>query len=116
MKTILVVDDERDLLTAVSGVLADEGYEVLEACDGREALDVLRKRRPDLALVDMMMPFMSGAELVDAIRREPKLEGLPVVLMSAVESAGETDHVAAFLKKPFPLQRLLAVVGDLVGE
>ena len=116
MKTILVVDDERDLLTAVAGVLEDEGYEIIECGNGRDALECLRKRRPDLALIDVMMPFMSGTELVDHIHREPKLSGLPIVLMSAVENTEAKKLASAFLKKPFALAKLVSLVHDLLAE
>lgn len=116
MKTILVVDDERDLLTAVAGVLADEGYEVLECGNGRDALELLRKRRPDLALVDVMMPFMSGPELVSEIKGDPRLDGLPIVLMSAVENPDAKRSVKAFLKKPFALAKLVSLVHELLAE
>jgi len=116
VKTILVVDDERDLLTAVAGVLEDEGYEIIECGNGRDALDCLRHRRPDLALIDVMMPFMSGTELLGEIKREPKLAGLPIVLMSAVENADAKKLAQAFLKKPFALGKLVTLVHDLLAE
>lgn len=114
MKTILVVDDERDLLTAVSGVLGDEGYEVIECSDGKEALEYLATKRPDAALIDVMMPVMSGRELVSIVRKDPRLDGLPIVMMSAVE-APDMDRraIAGFLKKPFQLKRLLEMINKL---
>lgn len=114
MTTVLVVDDEHDLRTAVAGVLQDEGYEVIECSDGRQALDVLAPRRPDVALVDVMMPFVSGVEVVEAARRDPTLDGLPIVLMSAVDDPSLKEGVAAFLKKPFPLKRLLRTLTDVL--
>ena len=116
MKTILVVDDERDLLTAVAGVLTDEGYEVLECGNGRDALELLRKRRPDLALVDVMMPFMTGAEVLQAARKDARIEAVPIVLMSAVENADAKRTVKAFLKKPFALGKLVSLVHELLAE
>jgi CheY-like chemotaxis protein len=114
MKTILVVDDERDLLSAVSGVLKDEGYDVIEASDGKQALEVLSRQRPDVALVDVMMPFVTGIELVEAVKENPKLDGMPIVLMSAVDDPDVKRSVRAFLKKPFPLKRLLSTVEDVL--
>jgi len=116
VKTILVADDERDLLTAVSGVLQDEGYEVIECADGKQALELLVQRRPDAALVDVMMPFMTGIELVAAARKDSRIDGVPIVLMSAVDDPKLKSGVAGFLKKPFALSRLLAMVGDIVGR
>lgn len=115
MIQILVVDDEHDLRSAVAGVLQDEGYEVIECADGRQALEVLARQRPDAALVDVMMPFVSGLEVVEAVRRNPALDGLPIVLMSAVDDPRLKDGVTAFLKKPFPLRKLLTCLGDVLA-
>ena len=115
-KTILVVDDERDLLAAMSGVLGDVGYVVVECCDGQAALDYLATARPDAALIDMMMPVMSGRELVDRIRADPRLAGLPIIMMSAVDNLDlDRERIAGFLKKPFQLRRLLAAIRDVAG-
>jgi len=115
VKTILVADDERDLLTAVSGVLQDEGYDVIECVDGKQALDMLVQRRPDAALVDVMMPFMTGTEVVAAAREDARIDGVPIVLMSAVDDPQLKHGVAGFLKKPFALGKLLALLEDIVG-
>ncbi len=116
MKTILVVDDERDLLSAVGGVLEDEGYDVVECPDGRSALEYLGTKRPDAALIDCMMPVMTGQELVQIVRKDPRLAGLPIIMMSAVEALELDRHeISAFLKKPFKLKRLLELLDDLVG-
>lgn len=116
MKTILVVDDERDLLTAVTGVLADEGYDVIECSDGREALERLATKKPDVALIDVMMPVMSGIELVEILRQDPRFKKLPIVIMSAVEAADiDKDAYAGFLKKPFKLKRLLDLIEHIAA-
>ena len=115
MKTILVADDEQDLLTALACVLADEGYELIECSNGKQALDVLAQQRPDAALVDVMMPFVSGIEVVASVREDPRLEGLPIVLMSAVDDPKLKQGVSAFLKKPFPLSRLLSTLAAVLS-
>ncbi len=116
MKTILVVDDERDLLTAVTGVLEDEGYGVIECSNGREALARLATQKPDAALIDVMMPVMSGLELVDVLRKDPRFKRLPIVIMSAVEAADiDKNAYAGFLKKPFKLKRLLQLLEQVAG-
>lgn len=115
MKTILVVDDERDLLSAVCGVLEDEGYDVIECSDAKDALERVATRRPDAALIDVMMPVMSGIELVDILGKDPRLDGLPIVMMSAVENHTlDRARVAGFLKKPFQLKRLLEMVEHMM--
>ncbi|WP_437732946.1 response regulator [Sorangium sp. So ce1335] len=120
MTTVLVVDDETDLLACIEGLLEDEGYSVVTYPDGKQALDYLREARPDLALVDLMMPIMSGFDLVKAVKDEPRLDGMPIVIMSAVEQRQELlqklgDRVHAVLKKPFTADKLLGTIRRLLA-
>ncbi|WP_438025109.1 response regulator [Sorangium sp. So ce233] len=120
MTTVLVVDDESDLLACIEGLLEDEGYSVVTCSDGKQALDYLRGARPDLALVDLMMPIMSGFDLVRAVKDEQRLDGMPIVIMSAVEQRQELlqklgDRVHAVLKKPFTADKLLGTVRKLLA-
>src|SRR3954469_4026788 len=82
---ILVVDDDDDIRDAVQDVLESEGYKTLGACNGQEALDLLRSERdrPSLILLDLMMPEMDGWEFLSKVDAEPALRGMPVALMSA---------------------------------
>lgn len=115
MKTVIVVDDELDIAEAVKSILEDEGYAVVVCANGREALQRLDATRPDLAIVDIMMPVMNGFETIKAIRRHPELGRLPVLIMSAIAPSvlpPEFDS-AGFLKKPFSLKELLARVHTL---
>ncbi|KYF68238.1 response regulator [Sorangium cellulosum] len=119
MTTVLVVDDESDLLACIEGLLEDEGYSVVTCPDGKAALDYLREARPDVALVDLMMPIMSGFDLVRAVKEERRLDGMPIVIMSAVEQRQELlqklgDRVHAVLKKPFTADKLLGTVRKLL--
>src|SRR5689334_15645933 len=109
--TILVVDDEQQIRQTVRGVLADEGYDVIEAENGRRALDVLAECPPQLALVDIWMPQVDGIELVQRMRHEAP--GLPIIVMSGhgtIETAVQVIRMGAadFLEKPFKLDALLA--------
>ncbi|WIG96776.1 response regulator [Myxococcus sp. SDU36] len=112
MKTILVVDDEMDIAEAVKSILEDEGYRVVTCANGREALDCLKDARPDLAIIDVMMPVMNGFETIRAIRGSREFASLPVLIMSAIDpSVRPPDYDwAGFLKKPFSLERLLEQV------
>jgi len=115
MKTVLVVDDELDIAEAVKSILEDEGYHVVVCANGREALQRLDQTRPDLAIIDIMMPVMNGFETIKAIRRHPDFGGLPVLIMSAIDPSmkpSEWDS-AGFLKKPFSLKELLERVNRL---
>lgn len=111
MKAILVVEDEFDVQQVVADVLRDEGYEVSVCGNGREALERLREKRPDVIVMDVMMPILSGMQALEVMRRTPGLDGLPVVLMSETSPrAGEPRLWQAFLKKPFRLEQLLDAV------
>lgn len=109
MTSVLVVDDERDIREAVSEVLADEGYEVLGAGDGAEALSKLRAFHPSVVLLDLMMPGMNGWEFREAQRHDPEVSKIPVIVLSALGRAAGID-AAGFIQKPFGLDELLTAV------
>ena len=88
MSTILVVDDECTVRSLLHDVLEIEGYSVREAEDGPTALSDMHERRPDLVILDVMMPRMSGIEVLTEIRQDPELEHLPVLMLTA---AGDDD-------------------------
>jgi UDP-3-O-[3-hydroxymyristoyl] N-acetylglucosamine deacetylase len=116
--TILVVDDEEDIRHTLRGVLTDEGYEVLEAPDGRRALELLEHTAPRLAIVDVWMPEVDGIALVERMRAQAP--GVPIIVISGhgtIESAVRVIQLGAFdfLEKPFPLEALLGVVGRALG-
>ncbi len=83
-KTILAVDDEPDVIIGVRAVLEAEGYEVLEAGDGKQALAVLRTQRPDLVVLDVLMPGMDGWETLSAIQADERLKDIPVLMLTAL--------------------------------
>jgi CheY-like chemotaxis protein len=117
VKTVLLVDDEHAILDALSGILEDEGFRVVTASNGREALARLAEAVPDVALVDVMMPVMDGRELLREMQDEARWKHVPVVLMSAVPQAIlERDAplaCAGFFQKPFDLWKLLARLKEL---
>ena len=116
MKKILVVDDEFDLLQTICATLELGGYEPVPAGNGREALRMLASTAPDLVLTDVMMPYMSGYDLVAAMRKLPAGRDVPAVLMSAIDPtlhpSGTWNGVLA---KPFTLDGLLGAVEGLIG-
>lgn len=110
--TILVVDDDDAIRTLVSELLADEGYEVLGAPDGKQALEILDRRSPDLILLDMRMPVMDGWAFSAAYRERTALRA-PIIVITAATDARRTAReveAAGYLGKPFDLDDLLAVV------
>lgn len=114
-RPVLVVDDDPDILEMLQLFLELEGYEVLTAHDGAEALDVLRRAStlPGLILLDLMMPGVDGGAFRATQIGDPRLANVPVVVMSGAgrldERVGEMG-IAEYLEKPVAAERLLAVV------
>jgi len=116
MKTVLIVDDEYDLLQSLTLALEIEGYNLATAGNGKAALDVLKETKPDLVITDVMMPYVSGYELLEAMYRMPGCESVPSVLMSAMgRDAHPPGPWKVLLPKPFTVDRLIKVVTDLIG-
>ena len=118
MRRILVVDDEPSLRQVLTEVLADEGYAVQDAPDGRVALEMLALAPPDLLITDVMMPRSDGWVLLASVREHTP--ALPVIVMSAVDrrkatrrDVSSTAHIV-FLRKPFDIETLLAIVKRLI--
>ena len=116
MKTVLIVDDEPALRAAVRALLDDEGYAVLEAPHGGAMLELLAREHADLVLLDVMMPDGDGREAYQHLRAREDLPDVPVVMMSAaVRPDGLSPSIAGFLRKPFDIDHLLALVANLIG-
>jgi DNA-binding response OmpR family regulator len=118
MKTVLIVDDELDIVEAVKAILEEERYKVVTCANGREALQCMEDSRPDLAIVDIMMPVMNGYETIKAIRQRNDFAELPILIMSAITPSVKAKEYswAGFLKKPFSLHELLKQVHALVPK
>ncbi|MBI5200235.1 MAG: response regulator [Elusimicrobia bacterium] len=118
-KTILIVDDERDLLAVLEDMLAAEGYRVETAGDGAEALRKIEGRRPDLLLLDLEMPGTGGRTVCEILRSQPSTRWLPIlVLTGRTEPAEEItclEHgVDDFVTKPFEGSELKARIHALL--
>jgi signal transduction histidine kinase len=114
---VLLVDDDPEILEATGQVLREWGYAVDEARDGQTALSLARNARPDLMLVDLMMPVMDGWTLIQRLREEKVAPGVPVVVFSADRDAREKARdldARAALRKPFELEELQDVVERLL--
>jgi CheY-like chemotaxis protein len=104
---VLVVDDDNDIREALADILREEGFLVREAANGQQALAELRTNgRPDVMLLDLMMPVMSGWQVLQAVRASLEYADLPVVVLSALDAPGCQDYV----QKPVSLDRLLSLL------
>ncbi|MGD9693583.1 MAG: response regulator transcription factor [Phycisphaerales bacterium] len=112
---VLVVDDEPDLVDLVSMNLEGAGYDVLRAGDGLEGLHAARAEQPDLVILDVMMPEMSGVEVARRLRADPRTSSTPVLMLTARASEGDQVSGLAsgaddYITKPFSMRVLLARV------
>jgi len=119
-KKVLIVDDERNIVTALEFLLQKNGYEVRVAATGEEALAQLDAFRPDLVLLDVMMPKVSGYEVCQRVRSRPDWQGVKIVMLSAkgrdVEvSKGMSLGADLYVTKPFSNTELVATIGRLLS-
>jgi CheY-like chemotaxis protein len=114
---VLVVDDDVAVLQTIADALEAEGYTVVTARNGALALERLRQRRPDVVLLDLMMPVMDGWTFLPLCRADPGGADLPVVVLSALSPTTTSILLAdAFITKPFDLDDLLATVERLAAH
>jgi DNA-binding response OmpR family regulator len=119
-KKILIADDEPNIVTALEFLLQRNGYEVLIARDGEEALKTVERARPDLILLDIMMPVRSGYEVCKRIRERPDWAEIKVVMLSAKGRDAEVSKGMAmgadlYVTKPFSTRELMAQIKNLLG-
>jgi CheY-like chemotaxis protein len=117
---ILVVDDEYGIAEVLEAALADAGYDVVTATNGRQGLERLEERRPDLVLLDFMMPIMDGSAMLKAMREEPAYRDIPAVVMSSLPESSiagaAAGTYAAFLRKPFKIGAVIDLVNAALGR
>jgi CheY-like chemotaxis protein len=116
--SVLVVDDDASIRKMIMAALRREGYSFLEAGNGREALDLMRTSRPDVVVLDLMMPIVSGWDVLKERLNEPALASIPVIIVSANRdpelSSAIDKGICAFLPKPFDIGALTALVRSCV--
>ena len=112
---VLVVDDDPDILEAICDILEAEGYRVARARHGEEALARVEAQRPDVILLDLMMPVMDGVAFAQALRLRPAVRDVPIVVISADGNPQRAAAVGAsgYLAKPFDIEALLAQVSGI---
>ena len=119
-KKVLIADDEPNIVISLEFLLRREGFEVLVAVDGEEALAKARAERPDLVLLDVMMPRINGFDVCQALRADSDLDGLRIVMLTAKGrdtevSKGLALGADAYVTKPFSTKDLVSQVRSLLG-
>src|ERR1051326_5344338 len=114
VQSVLVVDDDPNIRKMIIAALRREGYQFAEAPNGKEALDIMRAQHPSVVVLDLMMPIVSGWEVLQERENDPQLRDIPVIIVSATrapEIASAVDKgICAFLPKPFDITALSALV------
>ncbi len=117
---VLVVDDDPNIRRMIVAALRREGYAFSEAHNGVEALDIMRQKRPDVVVLDLMMPVLSGWDVLRERETDPDLKDIPVIVVSAnrePELATAIDKgICAFLPKPFDIRALSALVRNCIAS
>jgi CheY-like chemotaxis protein len=119
MPTVLVVDDEFGIVDVLETILTDEGYRVLTACNGKQGLVRLSEENPDIILLDLMMPILSGSGMLRAMASEPAYQRIPVIMMSGLSEESVAERCkgyAAFLHKPFRAAAVLSTVARVLDR
>jgi len=118
-KRILIIDDEIDILSLLTIRLEAIGYEVLKAASAEEALSLLEKNKPDLILLDLLLPQMQGEEVCQRLKSDLKLKDIPVIIITAnIATVNETiKKICAddYILKPFEPEELLFKIKKFIG-
>jgi CheY-like chemotaxis protein len=116
--TVLVVDDDPNIRKMVVAALRRDGYDFMEAPNGREALDMMRAEHPDVVVLDLMMPILSGWDVLRERAEDPSLQAIPVIIISANRdpevATAVSQGICAFLPKPFDIGTLSALVRSCI--
>ncbi|MBN1621394.1 MAG: response regulator [Endomicrobiales bacterium] len=120
-KKVLIVDDEKDVLIILTDALSKEGYEIITASDGMEALEKVSSEKPDVILLDIMMPKLDGHSVNLKLKENPKTANIPVIVITAyghlkkLLEVREELPVSGYLEKPFPIVRLKEKIREVLS-
>ncbi|MCM8766329.1 MAG: response regulator [Candidatus Omnitrophica bacterium] len=120
-KKILVVDDEEDVREIIKARLIAQGYDVLTAEEGMSALAIARREKPDLVILDVMMPNMDGYTTLRELRKDREVGKTPVIILSVKEKDKMEDifyfqNISDYIEKPFESEELIRKVKQVLGE
>ena len=118
---ILVVEDEESLLMLERILLSSKGYTVTGVMDGKSALEAIAANKPDLVILDIMLPEMDGFEVCKLIKGNPETKAIPVVMLTAKKSNQDVSHglqvgADAYITKPFKSAKVIEVIEGLLGN
>ncbi|MCH7505436.1 response regulator [PVC group bacterium] len=117
-KRILIIDDEPNIVKLITARLKLNRYQTIQAFDGEEGLRKAKEEKPDLIILDVMMPKMSGYDFVKNIKSDDELKHIPIVILTAkggVEDLFKTEGVDSFMAKPYIPDELLGTIRGLIG-
>lgn len=119
-KTIMIVDDAKSMRGLVSMTLQSAGYEVVEACDGQDALEKIGGQKVNMVISDLNMPNMNGIEMIKKLKQNPQYKFLPIVMLTTEsedvrKKEGQAAGAKAWIVKPFKPETVLKVVSKIIG-
>jgi CheY-like chemotaxis protein len=121
-KTILVVEDEATLHEALTEFLSGEGFEVLSAMDGEEAVILATSKKPDLVLLDIILPKKDGYEVMEELKKNEKTKNIPIILLTNLESAEDIQRAfdkgatTYLVKSDYKLEEVIKKIKETLGE
>jgi two-component system cell cycle response regulator DivK len=120
-KTILIAEDERKNLKLIRDLLKVTGYMTLEATDGKQAIELVKEQRPDLVLMDILMPVMDGLEATKLLKSNPETKGIPVIALTSYAMKGDEEKIRAagcdgYIIKPIDTREFLEKVAEYLEE
>jgi len=120
LKKILVVDDDHDMVYMIKAMLEKNGYEVITAADGHQALKLVKTNIPDLMIIDLTMPMMNGWQFSMKVRQDERYKNTPIIVLSGLlvkdASPEQFESSNAYMVKPFDIFKLLDKVKELLQE
>ena len=119
-KKILVVDDEPNIVKLIANRLKANNYDVVTACDGQETLELVQKEKPDLVILDLMLPKLNGYKVCSVLKSNEEYKSTPIVMLTARTEARDIKEGLqvggeAYITKPFKSDLLLGIVQGLLG-
>lgn len=119
--TVLIIDDAVHIRRLVARMLEQSGFDTLEAADGLQGLRLLKEKKPDLVTCDISMPLMDGHEFLTAAKRDPQIQHIPIIVVTALGQEEEAARAtamgaSAYLTKPFSSSHLIELIHNQVKE